>query len=171
MANSEIVLGIDPGFGRLGYGVIKKDNRGAWRALDYGCVETKPKSPLPERLVIIRDELVKVIKKYQPTLAGIEQLFFFNNAKTAMDVGQARGVVILTMIDHKIPFVEFTPLQVKQGITGYGKAEKGQMQKMVAMLLGIKGKIKSDDAADALAIAMCAGDSIGFMRKINKIKP
>ncbi len=155
----EIILGVDPGFGRMGWGVVKQEKNNSWRALGWGCVETKPKSVLSDRLMILRDELKEVIKKYKPTSAAVEQLFFFNNAKTAMDVGQARGVILLTIIDAGLKVAEFTPLQVKQAMTGYGRAEKGQMQKMVAMILGLKEKIKSDDAADALAIALCAGQS------------
>ena len=91
---------------------------------------------------------------------AVEELFFFKNAKTAVDVGQARGVILLTAVENGLPVDEFTPLQVKQAMTGYGRAEKGQMQKMVAMILDIKEKIKSDDAADALAVAMCAGECL-----------
>ena len=116
----------------------------------------------------IRDELEEIIKKYQPTRMAVEELFFFNNAKTAMDVGQARGVVLLLGIQHGLPIDEFTPLQVKQGLTGYGRAEKDQMQKVVAMVLGLKGKIKSDDAADALAVAITAGQSL-WLEKLGKV--
>jgi len=157
MKTPEIILGVDPGFGRMGWGVIKKESNGTWRAVAWGCVNTTPKSPLSDRLMVLRDELKEVIKKYRPTSAAVEKLFFFNNAKTAMDVGQARGVILLTIIDAGLNVAEFTPLQVKQAMTGYGKAEKGQIQRMVAVILGLKEKIKSDDAADALAIALCAG--------------
>lgn len=155
----EIILGVDPGFGRMGWGVIKQEKNNTWSALDWGCVETTPKTNLSDRLIVLRDELKMVIKKYKPTSAAVEKLFFFNNAKTAMDVGQARGVILLTIIDAGLKVAEFTPLQVKQAMTGYGKAEKRQIQRMVAMILGLKEKIKSDDAADALAIALCAGQS------------
>ncbi len=155
----EIILGVDPGFGRMGWGVIKQEKNNSWKALGWGCVETPPNTELSDRLMVLRDELREVIKKYQPTSAGVEKLFFFNNAKTAMDVGQARGVILLTIIDAGLKVAEFTPLQVKQAMTGYGRAEKGQMQRMVAMILGLKEKIKSDDAADALAVALCAGQS------------
>lgn len=155
----EIILGVDPGFGRMGWGVIKQGKNNTWKALGWGCVETPPKSVLSDRLITLRDELQEVIKKYQPTSASVEKLFFFNNAKTAMDVGQARGVILLTIIDAGLKVVEFTPLQIKQAMTGYGKAEKSQMQRMVAVILGLKEKIKSDDAADALAAALCASQS------------
>lgn len=159
-------MGIDPGFGRLGFGVVEQGGVNNWTAIAYGCIETSPKKKFVERLKEIRDEVEAVIQKYQPTRMAVEELFFFNNAKTAMDVGQARGVVLLLGIQHDLPIDEFTPLQVKQGLTGYGRAEKDQMQKVVAMVLGIKGKIKSDDAADALAIAITAGQSLW----LNKLK-
>jgi len=159
MQTPEIILGVDPGFGRMGWGVIKQEKNNTWSALGWGCVETTPKTNLSDRLLTLRDELKVVIKKYKPTSAAVEKLFFFNNAKTAMDVGQARGVILLTIIDAGLKVAELTPLQVKQAMTGYGKAEKRQIQRMVAMILGLKEKIKSDDAADALAIALCAGQS------------
>ncbi|MBI5729424.1 MAG: crossover junction endodeoxyribonuclease RuvC [Candidatus Magasanikbacteria bacterium] len=158
--NLERILGIDPGFGRLGFGVVEQGGVNDWKAIAYGCIETSPKKKFVERLKEIRDEIEKIIKKYRPTRLAVEQLFFFNNAKTAMDVGQARGVVLLVGIQHNLPIDELTPLQVKQALTGYGRAEKQQMQKVVAMVLGLKEKIKSDDAADALAVAITAGQSL-----------
>lgn len=155
----EIILGVDPGFGRMGYGVIEQNGRD-WRSLTYGCVNTSPKKNFRERIAEIYQELDGLIKKYHPTRLAVEELFFFNNAKTAMDVGQARGVVLLTAVLHNLPVDEYTPLQVKQSITGYGRAEKQQMQKMVAIILGIKEKIKSDDAADALAVALTAAQCL-----------
>lgn len=153
------ILGIDPGFGRVGFGVVEEKN-GKWVHIDHGCIETSPKKKFVERLIEVRDELNLIIKKYQPTRMAVEELFFFKNAKTAMEVGQARGVILLTGIENGLPVDEFTPLQVKQAMTGYGRAEKGQMQKVVAMILGMKEKIKSDDAADALAVALCTGQSL-----------
>lgn len=155
----ERILGIDPGFGRIGYGVIEKKNND-WRAVSYGCLETSRKKPFVGRLVEIHEGVGKLIKKYKPTCLAVEELFFFKNAKTAMEVAQARGVIVLTAVEQGLPVDEFTPLQVKQAMTGYGRAEKGQMQKLVAMLLGIKEKIKSDDAADALAVALTAGQAL-----------
>lgn len=168
MKSDEIILGVDPGFGRMGWGVVKKEKNGVWRALGWGCVNTSAKLSLSERLLVLRDELLKVFKKYRPTEAAVEKLFFFNNAKTAMDVGQARGVILLTLIDCGLSVDEYTPLQVKQAMTGYGKAEKGQIQKMVAIILGLKEKIKSDDAADALAVALCAGQNKEWKKKCEK---
>ena len=170
------ILGIDPGFGRIGYGVIeqKKDTRlrpkgtsagqGEWQALSYGCITTNPKDMFVERLKYLHAELNDLIKEYEPTRMAVEQIFYFKNAKTVIEVAQARGVIILTAVENKLPVDEFTPLQVKQAMTGYGRAEKGQMQTMVATILGIKEKIKSDDAADALAVAITAGQSLWHKR-------
>lgn len=164
LVHPEIILGIDPGFGRVGYGVIKKTEKGDWKAVDFGCVETSAKKSFTDRLAEIHEELVKLIKKHKPARMAVEELFFFKNVKTAIEVGQARGVILLAGVENNLPVDEFTPLQVKQAITGYGRAEKGQMQKMVAMILGVKEKIKSDDAADALAVALCAGQSLWMKR-------
>lgn len=158
--NKEIILGIDPGFGRVGYGIITKDKKGEWRSLIYGCIETSPKHSFVDRIAEIHKELLQIIEKFRPTRMAVEELFFFKNLKTAIEVGQARGVILLTGVESKLPIDEFTPLQVKQAVTGYGRAEKGQMQKIVATILGIKEQIKSDDAADALAVALCAGQSL-----------
>ncbi len=161
----EIILGIDPGFGRMGYGIIKKGKRGEWEAVVYGCVETSGKHSFIERIAEIHKELLKIIEKYKPTRMAVEELFFFKNVKTAIEVGQARGVILLTGVENHLPIDEFTPLQVKQAITGYGRAEKSQMQKIVGTILGVKEKITSDDAADALAVAICAGQSL-WIKKI-----
>ena len=154
------ILGIDPGFGRIGYGVIEKNKQNEWQALTYGCITTDPKDSFVERLRDLHEELIDLIKEYEPTRMAVEELFFFKNLKTAIEVAQARGVILLTAIENNLEVDEFTPLQVKQAITGYGRAEKEQMQKMVAVILKIKEKIKSDDAADALAVALTAGQSL-----------
>ncbi len=164
------IIGIDPGFGRVGYGVIEKVGRRDWQVVDYGCIETAKGKKFVDRLTEIFDELNVLVKKYKPERMAVEKLFFFRNVTTAIEVGQARGVILLTAVQNGLEVDEFTPLQVKQAITGYGKAEKPQMQKMVAMILGIKEKIKSDDAADALAIALCAGQSL-WMNKLKGVKP
>lgn len=160
LVQTERILGIDPGFGRVGYGVIEQTKSRDWRALSYGCISTNPKENFVERLKDIHEELVDLIKKYQPARMAVEEIFYFKNAKTVIEVAQARGVIILTAVEHNLPVDEFTPLQVKQAITGYGRAEKGQMQKMVGVILKIKEPIKSDDAADALAVAITAGQSL-----------
>lgn len=157
--NCELILGIDPGFGRVGYGIIK-GNKNNWQMLDYGCIETPIGADFIDRLAELHSQIVALIKKFQPTRMAVEELFFFKNLKTAINVGQARGVILLAGVENGLAIDEFTPLQVKQAITGYGRAEKMQMQKMVAVILQIKEKIKSDDAADALAVALCAGQSL-----------
>lgn len=156
---SNIILGIDPGFGRIGWGVIIQQN-GDWQVVNFGCIETDMKDNFVDRLAELYQEIVKLIKKYKPSRMAVEDLFFFKNLKTAIKVGQARGVILLAGVENKLAIDEFTPLQVKQAITGYGRAEKQQMQKMVQMILQLKNPIKSDDAADALAIALCAGQSL-----------
>lgn len=163
--NETIILGIDPGFGRMGYGVIEKFKTGEWRALDYGCVDTSPKKTFVVRLQEVYNGVDFLIKKYKPSVIGVEKLYFARNVTTAIEVAQARGVILLCAAQAGLQIDEFTPQQVKQAITGYGKAEKVQMQKMVAIILGIKSKIKSDDAADALAIALCTGQSL-WLKKV-----
>lgn len=170
MSKEEIILGIDPGFGRVGYGIIKKDAKNEWRMVYFGCIETSGKKSFVERVSEIHEELIRIIKKYKPTRMAVEKLFFFSNVKTAIEVGQARGVILLTGVQSGLPVDEFTPLQVKQAITGYGRAEKDQMQKMVSVVLGIKEKIKSDDAADALAVALCAGQSLWNSKLLSTMK-
>jgi crossover junction endodeoxyribonuclease RuvC len=160
---SEIILGIDPGFGRIGWGVIIQD-KSDWQVVNYGCIETDMKDKFIDRLAELHSKIKKIIKKYKPTRMAVEDLFFFKNLKTAIKVGQARGVILLTGVESGLLIDEFTPLQVKQAITGYGRAEKPQMQKMAQMILGLKQPIKSDDAADALAVALCAGQSLWIKR-------
>jgi len=158
--NLNIILGIDPGIADTGWGVIKKDKRGELTPLDYGSVKTSAKLELVDRLEIINIKLNKIIKKYKPNIIAVEQLFFCKNVKTALIVGQARGVVMLTAKQNKVPVVEFTPLQVKQAVAAYGQAGKMQVQRMVKVLLNLKEIPKPDDAADALAIAICVSNSI-----------
>ncbi len=153
-----IILGIDPGFARTGYGIIEEKNKNI-RMLDYGCITTPAGVLFEKRLKKIREEINDLIKKHKPDICAVEKIFFCKNAKTAIDVGQARGVVILTAAEKNLKILEFTPLQVKQFITGYGKAEKGQIQKMVKILLGLKEIPKPDDAADALALAIAGSNN------------
>lgn len=150
------ILGIDPGFGRIGWGVIEGSGR-AWQRVAHGCIETSVKEPFLERLLELKKELEHIIYKYQPTGAAVEELYFAKNVKTAMKVGQARGVILLTLVQAGLKVDEFTPLEVKQAMTGYGRAEKRQVEKLVALELGWKEPIRPDDAADALAVALtCA---------------
>jgi len=147
-------LGIDPGTTITGYGVIR-ENQGQLCLVDYGCIYTK--GSLGDKFKKIYSELEKVLKTYKPQAVAIEKLFFCKNIKTAIDVGQARGVILLQIAMHGLPICELTPLQVKQAVTGDGRATKEQVQKMVKILLNLKNLPKPDDAADALALAIsCA---------------
>jgi len=159
-----IILGIDPGTATTGYGVInyQKKNKKQIVCLDYGIIQTSPKQSVGERLIQLNFDLNEIIKKYKPEMAAVESLFFFKNLKTAMPVSQARGVIIYTLSKKNVPFVEFTPLQAKTAVTGYGKATKNQVQKMVQQLLCLEEMPKPDDAADALAIAICCADKCKF---------
>ena len=155
---SNIILGVDPGIADTGFGVIKNENN-KLTCLNYGSIKTSAKLDLADRLEIINLELSKLIKKYKPNLISIEKLFFCKNVKTALVVGQARGVIVLTAKQNKIQTVEFTPLQVKQAVSTYGQADKQQVQRMVKILLNLTELPKPDDAADALAIAICAANN------------
>ncbi|OGH85820.1 MAG: crossover junction endodeoxyribonuclease RuvC [Candidatus Magasanikbacteria bacterium RIFOXYB2_FULL_38_10] len=151
------MLGIDPGFHRMGYGVIESIGSKI-KMIDYGSTETSKTKSIGERILEISCVLREIIKKHQPDSLILEELFFFKNLKTAINVAQARGAIILVAEECCLPVVELTPLQVKQSVTGFGRAEKGQIQKMVKTLLNLKEIPKPDDAADALAIAI-AGSS------------
>ncbi len=151
---AKIILGIDPGIADTGYGVIRSDGS-KLTCLAYGSIKTDSKLDLITRLEILHRELDKVIKKYKPDLAAIEQLFFNKNVRTALIVGQARGVILLTLKQNKLVIVDYTPSQVKSAVSAYGQASKLQVQKMVKLILNLKELPKPDDAADALAIAIC----------------
>lgn len=153
-----IILGIDPGFAIVGVGVIQyKGNK--FSVIDYYAITTKAGIPLEQRLKIIHDSIDEAIRKYKPDFMAIEELFFNNNAKTAIQVGQARGVVLLAAVNHGIGIYEYTPLQVKQSVVGYGRADKSQIQQMTKAILGLNEIPKPDDVADALAIAICHAHS------------
>jgi crossover junction endodeoxyribonuclease RuvC len=157
IGNQTIIIGIDPGIADTGYGIIS-ESRGQLTMITYGSIKTHKSHPLPERLKQLSQQLQKIISQYNPTVAVVEELFFCNNAKTALVVGQARGVALLNLINANIEIMELTPLQVKQGLTGYGKAEKGQIQQMVKMILCLKEIPRPDDASDALAMAICGAN-------------
>jgi len=151
---AKIILGIDPGIADTGYGVIKSEGS-KLTCLAYGSIKTDSKLDLISRLDILHRALDKIIKKYQPDLAAIEQLFFNKNVRTALIVGQARGVILLTLKQNKLTIVDYTPSQVKSAVSAYGQASKLQVQKMVKLILNLKELPKPDDAADALAVAIC----------------
>ncbi|MBI4360025.1 MAG: crossover junction endodeoxyribonuclease RuvC [Candidatus Jacksonbacteria bacterium] len=154
-----IILGIDPGFARMGYGVIKKKHR-SLQHIAHGVIETSARQTHIERLLNIEKMLTRILKQYQPKIVAVEELFMYKNVKTAMKVGEARGVIMLTLGKQKKEAREFTPLQVKQALTGYGRADKEQVQKMAQKLLCLSALPKPDDAADALAISICCAHSI-----------
>ena len=149
-----IIIGVDPGIAKVGFGVIKKV-KSRLKTIDYGCITTTPVLSTGNRLKKINTELNKLIKKHKPDLISVENIYFFKNLKTAMPVSQAKGVILFTAAKKKIPVCEFTPLQMKMTITGYGKADKKQIQKMIEKILKLDKPIKSDDAADALGVAIC----------------
>lgn len=151
-----IILGIDPGTGRTGYGVVKH-TQNTFKMLDYGCIETKANSYFPKRLDTIHKRIKEIIKLHKPDAIACEELFFFKNAKTALKVAHARGVIILACKGSKAELFEYTPLQVKLRLVGKGRADKKEVQAEIKKLLKMENALKSDDAADALAIAVCHG--------------
>ncbi len=155
------ILGIDPGIAIVGYGIIEK-NANKYKHIAYDAILTKAHTPLEQRLQIIYNKICEILDEYKPDAVSVEELFFNNNAKTAFSVGQARGVVLLAAVQRGIPIFEYTPLQVKQALTGYGRADKNQIQHMVKSLLCLESIPKPDDVADALAIAICHGNSLRF---------
>lgn len=161
---SRIILGIDPGTATTGFGVILEEKNQV-KYIDCGHIATTPKDIMADRLLIINKAVEVLIKKYKPQLAAVENLFFAKNRTTAIAVAQARGVILATLAKHKIMLQEYTPLQVKQAITGYGRADKNQMQKMVKNILNLDKVPKPDDSADALALAICAAYNLKPMLK------
>ena len=150
-----IILGIDPGLATLGYGVLEKNACGEVRALDYGVVCTPKDERLPTRLAILEEGICRLLDKCRPDEVAVEELFFSKNVTTGIAVAHARGVALLTCVKRCGRLFEYTPMQIKQALTGYGKAEKKQIQLVTANLLHLKGVPRPDDAADALAVALC----------------
>ena len=148
-----ITLGVDPGTALLGYGLVRGDDEP--ELLTFGVVETTAHESMPDRLKRLYDAVWELIREYSPDVLAIEQLFFSRNVTTALAVGQARGVVLLAAAQHGMQVFEYKPSEVKQTISGYGNADKHQMQEMVRMLLGLSDVPRPDDAADALAVALC----------------
>lgn len=148
-----VILGIDPGYAIVGYGLVNSE-KGNFSVIDYGVITTPKEEAMPTRLAMIGDAMTKLIEKYKPDCVAVEELFFSNNQKTAINVAQARGVIVLTAINHCGKLYEYTPMQIKQAMTGWGKADKAQIQAMVTRLLKLKRIPKPDDAADALAVAL-----------------
>lgn len=153
-----IIVGIDPGYAIVGVGIVKY-NKNKLSMVEYGAITTQAHTKTTQRLQIIYEKINEVFEEYKPDAVAIEELFFNNNAKTAIAVAQARGVLLTASANKGIPVYEYTPLQIKQAVTGYGRADKQQMQQMVKMLLNLNVIPKPDDAADALAVGICHAHS------------
>jgi len=149
------VIGIDPGTANTGYGIVREDVDGNLIAVDYGVIQTPAKTPMPQRLVQLYRQLKEIILLHHLDSAAVEKLFFQKNVRTAISVGQGRGVAILALAESDIEVSEYTPLEIKQAVAGYGNADKMQIQQMVRTLLNLDDIPKPDDAADALAVAIC----------------
>lgn len=161
------VLGIDPGFAIVGFGVLDAD-RGKQRLISHGVISTPAGLPFPTRLIDIERDLTEILDQFKPDCVAVEELFFNTNVKTALNVAQARGVILLTIEKHGIPIYEYTPLQVKQSVAGYGRADKNQVMQMTKRLLGLSSIPRPDDAADAIAIALChARSATSLLKSIN----
>ncbi len=158
---SEIILGIDPGIADTGFGIVKVNNH-ELSCLEYGSIKTDKNKELADRLVDLAEDIEKIIKKYKPKYLSIEDLFFNKNVKTAITVAQARGVILLLAKRNKMSIKNYTPLQIKQSVSCYGRADKTQVQKMVMLLLKLDHLPKPDDAADALAAAICFSNNLKF---------
>lgn len=154
------ILGIDPGYAIVGYGVLEYDNM-RFKVVNYGAITTEPETPFDKRLAEIYDDMCRVLDMFKPDCMSIEKLYFNTNITTGIDVAQARGVTMLAAVQRGVPIYEYTPLQVKVAVTGYGRAEKHQMQEMTKNILHLKDVPKPDDTADALAIAICHGHTGG----------
>lgn len=159
------ILGIDPGTATVGFGIIDTTGQANYRLVDYGCIRTSAKDSGPERLKRIFDLIHQLIDVFRPECLVVEELFFNKNTKTALTVGQARGVILLAGVEKGLPIFEYTPLQVKQAVVGYGRADKRQVQEMVRLLLKLEKPPTPDDAADALALAICHAHA----QKMNRI--
>lgn len=162
-----IILGIDPGYAIVGYGALEYDGN-KFKVLEYGAITTDAQMDMFDRLKSIHNDLNEVIERVNPDFMAIEELFFNSNQKTAINVAQARGALLLSALNHDVRIFEYTPLQVKQAVAGYGRAEKNQVQQMVKLLLGLDKVPKPDDTADALAIAICHGHSYNPRRDMIK---
>ncbi|WP_025690340.1 crossover junction endodeoxyribonuclease RuvC [Paenibacillus zanthoxyli] len=162
------ILGIDPGIAIVGFGFIDK-NGSKLTPVQYGSIQTEAHTPEEERLLHVYEGMLELIDRYKPDTVALEKLFFNRNVTTAMSVGQARGVLVLAAVQRGLSVAEYTPMQVKQAIVGYGKAEKRQVQEMVRMYLRLSAIPKPDDVADALAVAVCHAHSYTLNSKINEV--
>ena len=163
-----IILGIDPGYAIVGYGILSYDGN-KFKALEYGTITTDASMNMTDRLRSIYDDLDTIIERTKPDFMAIEELIINSNQKTAINVAQARGELLIAALNHNVQIFEYTPLQVKQAVAGYGRADKNQVQQMVKLLLGLEKVPKPDDTADALAIAICHGHSYNPRRMEMKL--
>jgi len=161
------VLGVDPGTATTGFGLVEQES-GKIRAVDYGCIRTSPDAPLPQRLHEVHARIQGIIRDFRPDVVAVEQVFFNKNARSALQVGQARGVVLLAANQTGLPVLEYTPLEVKMGVVGYGRASKRQIQSMIKVLLGLEDEPRPDDAADALAVALCCIHTETTLRELRQ---
>jgi crossover junction endodeoxyribonuclease RuvC len=150
-----LVIGIDPGTATTGYGLVQEDEDGNLVAVEYGAISTPAEQPMPQRLLTLYRQLLEITQLHHPESGAVEKLYFQRNVRTAISVGQGRGVALLALAEAEVPVIEYTPLEVKKAITGYGGADKNQIQQMVRALLDLKEIPQPDDAADALAVAIC----------------
>lgn len=162
------VIGIDPGTAATGFGFIEEKSNGDLKLIDFGVIKTPSEDPPETRLLSLFSQLKDLIKRHNPETSAVEKLYFQRNVKTAMSVGQARGVILLALSESRIPVFEYNPMDVKQAVAGYGKADKNQVQEMVRTLLQLPDIPKPDDAADALAVAICHIHSHKIKRLYNE---
>jgi crossover junction endodeoxyribonuclease RuvC len=163
------IIGIDPGYAILGYGVVDMKS-GKFSLVECGVVITEAGQSMPYRLKLLYGNLMEIINEHKPEAASIEELFFNSNAKTAIKVGEARGAAILACANSGLEIYEYTPLQIKQALSGYGRADKLQMQQLVKNYLNLSDPPKPDDAADAVAAAICHGNSAGYIERMRRIR-
>lgn len=162
------ILGIDPGVAIVGYGVIEY-NKNTFKVIDYGKITTPAHTPLPQRLKMVYDGMTELVNTFKPDVVSMEELFFNTNVTTAIAVGHARGVLVLATENASVPLAEYTPLQIKQAVAGYGRADKNQVQQMVKRFLNLTEVPKPDDTADALAVAICHAHSASLSGKLGLI--
>ena len=165
-----LVLGIDPGLATTGFGIIRDSGQDGYHCLDFGVITTAAGLPDADRLGVLFSALTELIQVHQPDSSAVEKLFFQKNVKTALAVGQARGVALLTLAQAGLPIAEYTPNEIKQTVCGYGNADKNQVQRMVQTLLNLADLPKPDDAADALAVAICHIHHQSFNNRIQQAK-
>ncbi len=162
-----LVIGIDPGTAITGFGLVQENPDGSLTAVKFGVIQTSPDVDMPQRLLELHQLLNEILLLHQPESGAVEKLFFQRNVRTALSVGQARGVALLALAEHKLPVAEYSPLEVKQAVVGYGGADKNQVQQMVRAILGLEDIPRPDDAADALAIALTSLQSSRWERLVN----